>query len=51
VNGNDYNSNKYLPGLADENDEEMDKERKNLWKMFGRETNAGKELFSLYKCY
>ena len=37
--------------MEDLGDEELENERKHLWKTFGRDTAAGKELFSLYKCY
>ncbi|KRX02156.1 hypothetical protein PPERSA_06351 [Pseudocohnilembus persalinus] len=30
-------------------EKELDEEMKNMWKTFGRETGAGKALFSLYK--
>lgn len=32
-------------------DPELDEERRNLWKNFGRETGAGKALFGLYKSH
>lgn len=36
-----------LEGLS----EEQIEKQKNLWKIVGRETKAGKALFSLYKCH
>ena len=45
-----YNNN--LPyGLNDVEDPELNVTRKNVWKQFGRETEAGKLLFSLYKSH
>lgn len=46
---NVYNSKKYPLGIVD--DPELEEERKNLWKAFGRECAAGKELFSLYRSH
>jgi len=43
------NNEELLEGLSA--DPELDGERKKLWKNFGRESDAGKLLFSLYKCH
>lgn len=32
----------------EEIDEEQQEKLKNMWKLFGRETKMGKELFALY---
>ena len=34
--------------MEQENDPEKIKKQQALWKMFGRDTKAGKELFDLY---
>ncbi|EAR95587.1 hypothetical protein TTHERM_00079920 (macronuclear) [Tetrahymena thermophila SB210] len=46
---NIYNTKKYPLGIVD--DPALEEQRKNLWKTFGRECAAGRELFSLYKCH
>ena len=34
--------------MDEETDPEQAEKQRKLWKLFGRETQAGKELFSLY---
>lgn len=46
---NIYNTKKYPLGIVD--DPALEDERKNLWKAFGRDCAAGRELFALYKCH
>ena len=33
------------------NDPELENERKDMWKLFGMDSAAGKELFKLYKSH
>ena len=38
----------FICTMDDETDPEQLEKQRKLWKLFGRETQAGKELFSLY---